>query len=404
MGEHSFSVSSVGMIDNTICHSGKSNYTLCSVKNCFVKDKPAIPVGYLYHASDMENTKLYYSANQLDRPEEFAKLSFSLNDYVVAVSPTYGDIICVKNVHRHQPVVFSPKTSQETLITGLKENPIGWLQNCGCDFGIDEDGNEFFVFGEYTGADSKTVTHINIWKVTYPYSEAGNWEIVHQIERTSVYRASEEGRIWHVHTCQRDPYHNIWYATTGDEDLSCIWWYSTDNGMSWTKFHDGTLWDSQVARVLNFVFTEEYIYWANDYGTNHCLSKLSRDENHIIDISTYEKLAELNKLQSTYATCYMEYPKGLLMCDRVDLAFSDKTDTLSIQFYDFETKKVYGLKRFKRQPWHDKFFGLRCKCYTLRQSPYEKRMAMGFDSSAPNWLDIAGNEDEDLSTLVFEIV
>ena len=399
------SVESVGKIGNTLTDSDGADYSLCSIKHNYVDGKPMIPVGYLFHSSylGMGNTKLYYSPNKFTEPEEIATLDFNANGYVVAISPKHGDIIFCHNDLRRNPIVYNPATKEQTTISGLSENPIGWLQNCGCDFGVDSEGNEYFMFGEYTGVGSSEIDHVNVWKVTYPYTEATNWKIVKTIERTSSYTASEDGKVWHVHTCQRDPYTNIWYVTTGDEDLSCTWWYSTDYGTTWTKFHDGTVWDSQVARVLNFVFTEDAIYWANDYGTNHCLSKIVRNSNNIMDISTYEKLAELNKNQSTYATCYLENPKGILMCDRVDTAFAPLTNKLHIQFYSFDDETVHELRTFKRMENYNSYFGLRCKCYTLRQSPYDKRIGMGFDSSAHNWIDMFGNEEEGMTTLLFEI-
>ena len=398
-------ITSLGKITNTITDAGE-DYTLCAIKNKIVHGRPSVPIGYLYHAShlDSSNKKLYYSPNNLDNPTHICDLSFNPNGKLVAVSPTHGDIIFLTSEIRDMPYIYSPSTSTETKISTLSRNPCGWLQNCGCDFGIDSEGNEFFIFGEYTGmGPTDAYTTVNIWKVTYPYTEASNWNIVKTMERTSAYTASEEGKVWHIHTIQRDPYTNIWYCTTGDQDLSCTWWYSTDNGDTWTKFHDGTVWASQVGRVLNFAFTKDYIYWGNDYGTNHSLNRLTRGSDNIMDISSYVKLAELNKNQSTYATCYLENPHGILTLDRVDTAFASKTNKLYIQFYSLETNELYNLKQLTRLSTKSSYFGLRCKCFTLTQSIYENRIAMGFDSKAPNWIDMQGNENEGLTTIFIEI-
>lgn len=398
-------IEGIGLISNTYNNTDLEEYSLCAIKNRIVPSKPNMPIGYVYHSASETNKGIYYSANKLDTPTKIKDLTFNPNGKTIAISPKHGDIIFLPIELQGNPIVLSNSTENTINITTQK--PIGWLNNCGCDFGIDSEGNEFFIFGEYTGVGSSTYTTINIWKVTYPYTEASNWNIVKSFERTSDYTASEEGKVWHIHTIQRDPYTNIWYCTTGDEDLSCTWWYSTDEGTTWIKLHDGTVWDSQVARVLNFVFTKDYIYWANDWGTNHSLNKIKRNsDTNVIDISTYEKLAELNKSQSTYATCYLNYPNGILMLDRTEkkLTNSIKPSILQLQFYSFDDEKLYNLKTLSIiNSQNNVSFGFRAKCATLYQGIYDSRIAVGFDKKYPFNVELEGNENMNRTSLLLTV-
>ena len=398
-------IEGVGLINNTYNNTDLEEYSLCAIKNRIVNGKPNIPIGYLYHSSSKTNNGIYYSSNKLDIPVKIKDLAFNPNGKTIAISPKHGDIIFLPIEFRGNPRVLSNST--ETTINIVNQQPIGWLNNCGCDFGIDSEGNEFFIFGEYTGASSADYTTVNIWKVTYPYTELSNWNIVKSFERTSAYTASEEGKVWHIHTLQRDPYTNIWYCTTGDEDLSCTWWYSTDEGTTWIKLHDGTVWDSQVARVLNFIFTKDYIYWANDWGTNHSLNRIKRSSNtNVININTYEKLTELNKAQSTYATCYLNYPNGILMLDRTEktLTNSMKPSILQIQFYSFDDEKLYNLKTLSIiNSQNNVSFGFRAKCATLYQGIYDNRIAVGFDKKYPFNVELEGNENMNRTSLLLTV-
>ena len=168
---------------------------------------------------------------------------------------------------------------------------------------------------------------------------------------------------------------------------------------------DHTHWESQIARVLNFSFTEDYVYWGNDYGTNHSLNRVARnEETGVIDPSTRVKLAELNKLQSTYATILTHSPAGILLLDRVDPEFSHRTDELEIQFWSFDHERLHILSKLKRlSNKQDETFGFRCKAYTLNQGIYDTRLAVGFGNAYPNLLDIEGNNDEGRKTMFLEI-
>lgn len=407
--QYKLRLSSMGRISEDIDSefASGSDFDLCAFRSRLVSGSNPITIGWLYQRSPVNQNgcELWYSPNQLDKPKLLGtmtgiKPNDSFRSFVV--SPTHGDIITLRMETQNAPVVYDASANTTTTINGLQSNPVGWLGSSGSDFGVDAQGNEYFMFGEYGHTSDLKV---RVWKVTYPYSEPNNWNVVFTAQRSSNYMDSDSTKVWHFHTVMRDPYTNTWYATTGDSDAETKWWYSTDYGETWTKLLAGMEWTSQTARVLNFAFTKDYIWWANDYGTNHSVNRVARAQSGIADKSTHEIVAELNKSQSTYATALLEYPRGLLMLDRVDTAFSSSTNKLTVQFYSFDDGKVHDLRTFTRKTNSpNNFFGFRCKVYTIRQSPYDPRIGVGWDYGAPNWIDMEGNADNALWTAFLDIV
>lgn len=408
-------ITSLGKVSPGVGNSGTDGYySLCAAKERFVVGKPNVVEGYVYTQSARGNSKLYYAESFDDKPELIATLSNAQvgGSYarVFAVSPTHGDIITLLNNVRNTPVVYDISESLEVVVNGLDVNPVGWLSTGGFDFGIDSNDNEYLIFGEYTGQTrGSDVTgnyyYIRLWKASYPYTDASNWKVVYQAKRSSAYmHPADDGIPWHMHTCQRDPYTDIWYATTGDADTEILWMYSTDHGETWTQFHTGNVWDSQVARVINFAFAEDYVYWANDSAINHRVSRLSRGTNGLLDLSTYENLGNLN-VQSTYNTCYLEYPHGLFMFDRRDTTTGANVNVpLTLQFYDIDTGKVHDLRSFKKLGTDSLVgYGCRNRFASLRQSPYDPRVGCGFEADNANMIDMYGNDGSRMWTLLFDI-
>lgn len=411
-------ISSMGRIDDGIdsAYVDGSEYSLCGVRNKMFDGEPSVPIGWLYQRSPVnkQGIELWYSANQIDKPKLLTTITgCKPNDLqrVFAISPTHGDIIsCMRN-SRNVPIVYDASENQTSTVSGLSTNPVGWVREAGSDFGIDGNDNEYFMFGEYHGQPSSQSAYANllIWKVSYPYTDANNWKVVLSVPRASKYEngvpGTEPNKPWHCHTVMRDPYTNIWYVTTGDSDTASLWWYSTDHGETWTQLISSPIWDSQTARMLNFAFEKDYVYWGNDYAVNHSVNRVSRLQSGVIDINSHERVAELNKLQSTYATIHLDYPRGLLFLDRVDTAFSTQTNELHVEFFSFDDEHVYDLMTIKRSADAEELmFGFKCKSYTNRQSPYDPRIGVGFDIGSKNFMDLTGNENFALWTLFLEVI
>ena len=420
-------IGSVAQFGAGITSGDDSEHVLCAVKTAVTrkafqttaaKNVQRMPLGYLYHDNVVGGTgKLWYAPNNADNASEISTFQgvlsaegipsgwhFAIGEAGEIIAVIEGDVQARgQRVPRVLTSADNYAASNQVAFTpGVDTYPIGWLQNCGMDFGKDASGNEYFIFGEYTGASTPD-KKVYLWKVTKPYTSRSNWRIVGTFNQTTN-NTTSDGDAWHIHSVQQDPYTNIWYVTTGDTDTSCCWYKSEDHGENWTKIVNGAVWGSQINRVLNLVFTKDYIYWANDYGTNHGLYRLPRDANGKMNVSVAPtKLSDLNKNQSTYATIMLHEPNGLLMLDRVDIAFSGNTNKLDISFWSFDDNQLYILDTLTRRadaPSNE--FGFRCKAYTLNQGINDKRIIVGFGEYA-NRLDLPWNDNGRRTTLALEI-
>ena len=73
------------------------------------------------------------------------------------------------------------------------------------------------------------------------------------------------GKIRHIHFVQFDPYEQVIWVGTGDEDHECQVMYSDDGGENFTVVGIG----SQLWRAGSLVFTPQAIYWGTDIGIDH---------------------------------------------------------------------------------------------------------------------------------------
>ena len=239
------------------------------------------------------------------------------------------------------------KDGVQTEISAIEGTaPMGWLYNSGVMFFKDSQDVEHCIFAEYTKNHPVDGGKFYVYKGTYPYDDATLWKKVFS------YDESEEnvaGVIIHFHHVVRDPWTGILYLTSGDYDNQLHWWYSDDEGETWTELvnihSSGYDWGSQVLRIVNFVFTKDYVYFAVDNETNHCLNRLSRSESTgILDISSRVKLCDLPEGQATNSICLVERPYGIFGYDRT------RTSPVYCWFYDLQTDELKTVFTMETRP------------------------------------------------------
>lgn len=235
-----------------------------------------------------------------------------------------GDIIAVwrtelilsgsdDNVRRN-PLLFIAEDNYrcEVIDFGDKIKPSGWLQNCGGNF-IYPEG--CFMFAEYT---RPSVEYARVWRVIAPYNDPQNWKEIMKFELSGQ---GNEG-FKHCHAIQYDHYTGVVYATTGDDDTAAAVYHSLDGGKTFELSHPTS---EKYCRMLNFIFTQEAIYWTSDtYKENyHFIFKAKRLENGVIDYDTLEEICHLplpggNNVLATYSTVYLETLNVLVLLERCD--------------------------------------------------------------------------------------
>ena len=115
--------------------------------------------------------------------------------------------------------------------------------------GLDSSANAI-MFAHY---NDDAATASSIWR---SLDNGLTWHPV--LTRTAGAHAERDIRHWH--NIAYDPFFELWWASSGDTDAEVEMWVSNDDGDNWVMVGSGT----QTYRTLNFVFTEDKIYWATD--------------------------------------------------------------------------------------------------------------------------------------------
>lgn len=380
------------ILPTDITTSPDKNMCLCGIKTKIADNCIPFHEGFLFHSfKTADRNKMWYGSN-LNNMKMIGSFPTDPRQLRFAISPTDGRVIATNRDTRSGIWIWNKETT--VLLNTFSINPQGWLYNSGVEFIVDDHGVEHCVFAEYNGNPSSPML-FNVWRGTYPYTSASNWEVV----MTQNYPT-----IMHFHMVRRDPWTNILYLASGDENAQCKWWYSLDYGETWEVLTTGETsgYPNQVCRTINFVFTEDWIYWATDHGTNHCLNKVSRGSGGLIDVSSRVKLCDLPDGYATNFLCYVETPNGLFMYDRVDIGYSSQYgDPVTMKFYDLtdNTLKDIATLKLVDETWG----GSRGKCYVYATNSKQPMPAMGFSPDTPCLFDLICDDLSAIGTIAYEV-
>lgn len=381
---------------NIITPSDNENLNLClaGIKTDILTNKIPYHRGYLFHKLQNNDGSLWYGTN-FNKINKIGTVSFSPTLMRFAISPKDGRIIAVQRDTRNGIWVWDGQ--EETHIEDFTTKPMAWLYNSGVDFINDSNDVEHCVFAEYKGTVELGFT-LNVWRGTYPYTNVTDWEI--------VMTQAQSTDITHFHMVRRDPWSNVLYLTSGDSSTQSKWWYSTDYGATWTLLVSGsdTGWGNSLCRTINFIFTEEYIYWATDHGQNeHTLNRIQRDsQTGIIDLTTKEKLADLPALYATNSLCYVESPNGLFMYDRIDMDSSAIFGgDITMKFWNFDTEQLEDIATLGLT--ENTCGGSRGKCYINYTNSKQTMPAMGFSTDTPCIFNLVCDNPANIGTIAYDV-
>ncbi len=287
---------------------------------------------------------------------------------------------------------FTNKTSSyiDSEIITSNEKPNAWLQNCGVEV-----FDDYILFGEYTRPAIGLNCHV--WKVTSPYTNLSNWTKVKSMEISRMYN----GDLKHIHTINYDVYGNVIYMATGDHNQGASIYYSKNAGVTWTQLGYGEL----QCRLLNMIFTKDYIYWASDSGLSdkHGIFRVGRLDNGIMDFSSLEKLCDypyVSSQQATYSTVYLKEKNMLLFLDR----FDNTGNSMNIYYYDITNNKFDILKTITSVNNANVNLGFRCSAVNwYATSTNEIICGFGIGEN-PCYIDVSNNTSNyNLKNLVLKI-
>ena len=270
--------------------------------------------------------------------------------------------------------------------------PTGWLQNCGVEI---FDG--YIMFGEYTRPSTGLYSHV--WKVSSPYTDKSNWQIVKSFEISR----EAQGDLKHCHSVSYDIYGDTIYLATGDYNDGAMIWYSKDAGVNWTQLGSG----EKQCRLLNFIFTKDAIYWCSDSGATgkHGIFKATRVNNGVIDFANIVELSPYPTTegqQATYATIFVKSLNILLFLDRFDGGAYE----MPIYYYDLTENKIGTLGFITPVGGASTVYGFRCSAVSWYATS-DNKIATGFGiKEYPcyiNVLDNAGGEKSRLHYLLLKV-
>ena len=343
-----------------------------------------------YYLLEEAGTNKYYFSKDLKtkhyafRFEEGHKYSFGIMQN--------GDVIAIKNAvsladsvndqkddnYRINPLVLLASEKwqiRHTIDFGERIiKPCGWLMNCG--FSVMPDGTT--VFCEYT---RPIVATANIWKIEGNVLDADNWKITKSFDIDAVKNVGFK----HIHSVQYDYFTGIMYSMTGDTDTGAKVLYSKDYGDTWIVLKDNS---EKYCRVLNYVFTENYVYWASDTTNSsyHYLFRIKRDEEGILDFETVEDWVHLGNVTSaTYGVVLLEELNILVILDRHD----GETNNVLLRVVNVSTGECHTVAEFHTPNDIQKMIGFRTR-YT-EWNPIGNIVRVGFTLKAQNSYDTCVN-------------
>lgn len=308
----------------------------------------------------------------------------------------YGNIVCVFRIEhlnltghtdsvRKNPIILMKDQGYKPIIVGLGAEalkPSGWLQNCGflCT-------DEYIMLTEYT---RPSVATANTWKATYPLTEPANWKTVQSFALSP--EVNPPDNMKHIHNVDRDPFTGYIYTSTGDNNAGAAMFMSKDGGETFTTILSGS---EKYCRVLNWVFTKDWIYWATDsLGSYHWFFKAPRNSLGEFDTANITDIMRFpSESWATYATIYMPKINALVFLARADGAATE----LPIDIYDLKNDRFIKIDTLKSVNNTPSTFGFRCECFEW--IPRGNEIACGFSrilgpGGYENKIGILGNTSD----------
>ena len=288
------------------------------------------------------------------------------------------------NKYRRNPIVAvaSEGYRQQIIDFGDRLKPTGWLQNIGPHW---SDRYDALYFAEYTRANLRSC---NGWKVSGDLADPDNWSV--KASRL-IYFPYNYGTK-HFHSAQEDPFTGAVYYTTGDRNAAI---YASADGENFAQLDKD---DRAKWRMLNAVFTEDYMWWASDdWKQYHHFWRCARASDGVIDPDKIEDLFFFpdfgdGDCKATYGNIHFKKLGAILFLDRWDGGLEAYND-LPVYLYDLRKGKMIHMTDLHRRegldiksPW-----GFRCRA--MEMHPSGRRAVVSFDSFHPNDILIADNVD-----------
>lgn len=350
-------------------------------------------IQYLWHDKDYN----FFTSQSVRGEKKFA-FKFSMADFY-GMEPHHfsmgfdkeGNILCVFRIEhlannltdsvRRNPILLvrSQGYKPKVIEFGDRLKPSGWLQNCGflCT-------DDYIMLTEYT---RPSVATANTWKANYPLDDAENWKTVQSFTLSPEVNPTDNMK--HIHNVDRDPFTGYVYTSTGDANAGAAIYISKDQGETFQTVLSGS---EKYARVLNWVFTKDYIYWATDStGGNHWFFRATRNSAGEMDAALIEDVLQFpGDSAPTYATIYLPKIDALLFLGRHDAS----RVSVPIDLWDIKNSRFVRVGTLPSTANAPAPLGFRCESFEY--IPRGNDVPCGFSRSLgpggyANYIGILGN-------------
>lgn len=284
--------------------------------------------------------------------------------------------VAMDNKYRRNPIiaVASEGYKLHLIDFGDRLKPTGWLQNIGQHYSF---RHKAFYFAEYTRGN---LLSCNGWKVSGDFTNPDNWQVRAGRHIQFPYNTGTK----HFHIAQEDPYTGVVYYSTGDRDAGL---YASTNGTDFVQLdkNDRAKW-----RMLNAVFTKDYVWWASDDWTvNHRFWRCARGKDGVIDPETLTLIHQFSFFdvdsRATYGNIYFSKYNAIVFLDRWD-GGSKHITVLPVYLYDIDSGRMIKVMDIQRREGlsENAMWGFRCR--TMEMYPQGSKAVVSFDSMHPNEL------------------
>lgn len=324
-----------------------------------------------YKTVDFVNYEELFSWNNNEKSFNYS-FAVTPNNDVIAVFRTESleDLTTHDDSRRVNPYVYLYEDSYKKcheVDFGKSLKPSGWLSNFG--FRALPDGT--MVFCEYTRPSVNTA---NIWRIEKKSNllDKNSWKVVKSLELSG----DTTNGLKHFHMIMYDHFSDIVYAATGDDDVGSRLFHSKDYGKTWELTREPS---EKYCRMLNFIFLEDYIYWASDTAVEdyHFVFRAKRKTDGVIDYETVEDLIKIPYIESrvaTYGISYIKTMNVIQLIERVD-GIGDATE-MPIRMYDINDESLKTIGKVTTPDGTGKHLGFRTE-YTEMYTK-ENRIKLGF--------------------------
>lgn len=202
--------------------------------------------------------------------EKIKLCSYSLDDMMYSDMEIYHNVVALRSGGTLK--ISSDLLHWKQIYQGKRG-----IKNSMCFYGTEEDLSLIFI--EYTPGKERVRHKI----LRYSFGNDKLEVLFEFYTEDEFLKKNLSPCARHIHVIMKDPYTDDLYVGTGDTDLESGIYRSTDGGKTFQILFSG----KQNYRALNFIFTQNAIFWNTDTHESQALFRLFRKDLKIKKVTRF---------------------------------------------------------------------------------------------------------------------